>query len=78
MRRRRNFEYLIMSTNVSISLSLARFAKNSQVTKRKKWRHSEKSEHWRLGQEQNFLQDGSKTRLQEWRETAAHVSEWSS
>lgn len=22
--------------------------------KRKKWRHSEKSEHWRLGQEQNF------------------------
>ena len=31
-----------------------------QKRKRKKWRHSEKSEPWRLGQEQNFYKMGAK------------------
>jgi len=30
------------------------------VTKEKEMRHSEKSEHWRLGQEQNFYKMGAK------------------
>lgn len=40
MRRKRNFEYLIMSTNVSIFPQSCKICQNSQVTK-KKWRHSE-------------------------------------